>query len=176
MNNLNEQLILRPMVLEDEIAFLQAYKAWDSSSGFLLAQRFEPQMKFSDYLDLLDANERGLHLQPGYVPATILSAFVGGNLVGRVSIRHELNDFLLKLGGHIGYGVVPEFRKRGLAKEMLAQALPVAFNLGINKVLVTCDDDNIGSIKTIEANGGVLENKVDAGPDKPLKRRYWIGR
>jgi predicted acetyltransferase len=57
---------------------------------------------------------------------------------------------------------------------MLAMALPMAKELGILRVLVTCDDNNLGSIKTIEANGGRLENKVEVGEGKPLKRRYWI--
>lgn len=88
--------------------------------------------------------------------------------------HHRLNDFLLKIGGHIGYGVVPKFRGKGYANEILMQTLPIAKKLKIKKALLTCDDDNWGSIKVIEANGGKLENKVDAGPGKPLKRRYWI--
>lgn len=174
MNDLDEQLILRPMVLEDEKAFFEALNSWDSSSGFLFAQGYTSEMKFSEYLDLLDANARGKQLPPGYVPATVLSGFVGPYLVGGVSIRHELNEFLKKMGGHIGYGVVPAFRKKGYASEMLAQALPIAKKLNIKEALLTCDDNNLGSIKVIESHGGKIENKVDAGPDNPLKRRYWI--
>ena len=102
-------------------------------------------------------------------------AFEGERIIGRVSIRHRLNDFLLRVGGHVGYVVVPEFRRQGHATAMLRLALHFAHDkLGLDDVLVTCDDDNIGSIKTIENNGGVLENVV-GGPDveKP-KRRYWI--
>lgn len=94
--------------------------------------------------------------------------------MGRLAIRHSLNDFLLKIGGHIGYGVVPQFRRMGYAKKMLELALPIAKELGVTKVLLTCDDNNLGSIKTIEANGGQLENTVASGDGKPLKRRYWI--
>jgi predicted acetyltransferase len=108
------------------------------------------------------------------VPDTSLFGFVDGKIVGRLAIRHRLNDFLLKIGGHIGYGVVPQFRRCGFAKNMLRLSLPIAYDLGIKRVLLTCDDDNIGSIKTIEANGGVLENVVPVGEGKSLKRRYWI--
>lgn len=108
------------------------------------------------------------------MPDTSLFGFVGNVIIGRLAIRHRLNDFLLKVGGHIGYGVLPPFRKNGYAKRMLSLSLPIAKELGIVKALVTCDDNNIGSIKTIEANGGKLENKVSVGTDKPLKRRYWI--
>jgi len=101
--------------------------------------------------------------------------FDASRIVGRAAIRHELNDFLLRVGGHIGYAVVPEFRRRGYATTILRRSLEIARQrLGISPVLVTCDDDNVGSIRTIEKNGGVLENIV-TGPDleKP-KRRYWI--
>jgi predicted acetyltransferase len=92
-----------------------------------------------------------------------------------VSIRHELNEFLLRVGGHIGYVVVPEFRRQGYATAILRRSLQIAHEtLGIGRVLVTCDDDNVGSIRTIEKNGGVLENVI-SGPDlAKSQRRYWI--
>jgi predicted acetyltransferase len=79
------------------------------------------------------------------------------------------------VGGHIGYAVVPEFRRRGYATEILRLSVKIAREkFGLGRILVTCDDDNIGSIRTIEKNGGILENVI-SGPDldKP-KRRYWI--
>lgn len=132
-------------------------------------------MPLTRYLEVLAARERGERLPPDHVPSTFLFAFVATRIVGRVSIRHSLNAFLERVGGHIGYVVVPEFRRQGHATEILRQSLEIARRtLGIRRVLVTCDDDNIGSIRTIEKNGGILENIV-RGPDleKP-KRRYWI--
>ena len=112
---------------------------------------------------------------PAMSPSTFLFAFAGPSIVGRVSIRHALNPYLERVGGHIGYVVVPEFRRRGVATEMLRQALVIARDeLGLGRVLVTCDDDNVGSIRTIEKNGGVLESVV-ADPEMATpKRRYWI--
>jgi predicted acetyltransferase len=107
------------------------------------------------------------------VPATLLVAEVEGEIVGRVSIRHELNDTLLRVGGHIGYGVRPQHRRRGYATEMLRQSLIVAHSLGIDPVLVTCDEDNAGSMAVIERCGGLLEGTVEI-PGAPRKRRYWI--
>ena len=96
------------------------------------------------------------------------------NYVGRVSIRHELNKSLRIMGGHIGYDTVPSYRNQGVASQMLELALPLARNLRISEVLITCDDDNKASIKVIEKNGGVLEKKATPDGYKKAKRYYWI--
>lgn len=88
--------------------------------------------------------------------------------LGYLALRHELNDFLLEQGGHIGYAVRPSRRREGHASRALAQSLVHARGLGLERVLITCDDDNEASARTIERNGGVLED-VRRG-----KRRYWI--
>jgi predicted acetyltransferase len=98
---------------------------------------------------------------------------VGTELVGRVSIRHELNAFLTDFGGHIGYGVRPSHRRHGYATEILCQALVIARAEGVDSVLVTCDDDNPASAVVIERAGGVLDD-VRRAPDGTQKRRYWI--
>ncbi|GAB3811706.1 GNAT family N-acetyltransferase [Tessaracoccus terricola] len=96
-------------------------------------------------------------------------------VVGFVSIRHELNDWLRRFGGHIGYSVRPSRRRRGYARAGLALALERCRELGLERVLVTCDDDNVGSYRTIEGAGGVLEDVVDGEePGDPRLRRYWI--
>lgn len=93
-------------------------------------------------------------------------------MVGIIDIRVKLNDYLLKFGGNIGYSIKINERRKGYAKEMLKLALEKSKEFGLKKVLITCDDTNIGSAKTIESNGGVLENKVMNG--QTLTRRYWI--
>ncbi len=114
----------------------------------------------------------GINLPKGRVPATFFIAEVNGELVGRSSIRHELNTYLFNYGGHIGYGVRPEFRRRGYATEILRQSLGYIRELGVADVLMTCLDENVGSATVIETCGGELENIVDL-EGKPL-RRYWI--
>ena len=168
------RLVLRLPGVDEEEEFLRAHHATTPDVPSFL-HYYEEGMPYLGYLDLLERHARGEGLPPGHVPSTFLFAFDDGRIVGRVSIRHALNGFLLRLGGHIGYAVVPEFRRRGYATEMLRQAVEIArARLGITRVLVTCDDDNVGSIRTIEKNGGRLENVI-TGPDlvKP-KRRYWI--
>jgi predicted acetyltransferase len=110
-----------------------------------------------------------------HVPATHLWAVSDEEeLVGRLSIRHELSEALRVEGGHIGYDTVPSFRGRGVASEMLRQALPTARALGLSEVLITCDDTNAASIRVIERNGGVLREKRALAANRPLKRYYWI--
>ena len=173
-NNMQEPLILRRPRLDEEDEFLRAHRATSPEVPYFLYNYVEG-MPFRRYIEMLEEQERGINLSPGHVPATFLFAFIGDRIIGRVSIRLRLNDFLSRVGGHIGYVVVPEFRRQGYATAMLRMALHMAHeSFGIDRALVTCDDDNIASIRTIEKNGGVLENVV-TGPDldKP-KRRYWI--
>ena len=92
--------------------------------------------------------------------------------VGAVNIRHRLNALLLRSGGHIGDGVRPSERRRGVATRMIAMALEECRRLGIERVLMVCDKDNIASARSIQKNGGVLENELDDGGT--MIQRYWI--
>ena len=93
-------------------------------------------------------------------------------ILGVVNIRHQLNDSLLEIGGHIGYGIRPSERKKGYATELLKLALLKAKDLGITKALLTCDKDNLGSSKTITKNGGILASEDIVGGVEI--QRYWI--
>lgn len=108
-----------------------------------------------------------------FVPAyTYFLVNNSGKILGALNLRLCLNDYLLNFGGHIGYGISPSARNKGYATQMLALALSIVKNLGISKVLITCDKSNIGSSKTIINNGGVLENEVIE--DGKIVQRYWI--
>ncbi|MEU8783768.1 GNAT family N-acetyltransferase [Streptomyces sp. NPDC048637] len=105
----------------------------------------------------------------GAVPLSTRWWVDGDAYLGRVTFRHRLTPSLLTWGGHIGYGVRPGARRRGHATAMLRAALPIAHHeLGIDPVLVTCDDTNTGSRRVIEACGGIFEDQRDD------KLRYWI--
>ena len=110
------------------------------------------------------------------VPATqfMLVRKTDNKVLGFLQVRHEFNDYLSKFGGHIGYSVRPSERRKGYAKEMLKMALPFCREIGIDKVLVTCIDGNIGSEKTILANGGVYESTVHEPYDNKDLKRFWI--
>lgn len=92
--------------------------------------------------------------------------------VGAVNIRHYLNEQLLLNGGHIGDGVRPSERRKGIATQMIHLALFECKRLGITDVLMVCDKDNIGSAKSIIKNGGILENEINIGGT--VEQRYWI--
>ncbi|QXJ24690.1 GNAT family N-acetyltransferase [Actinomadura graeca] len=104
----------------------------------------------------------------GFVPSTALWWVEEKEFLGALSIRHRLTPWLLDVGGHIGYDVRPSARRRGHGTAMLRAALPVAAGLGIERALVTCDEDNEGSRRIIEKNGGVLEDR------RGVKLRYWV--
>ena len=94
-------------------------------------------------------------------------------LLGAVNIRHYLSDSLLKEGGHIGDGIRPSERRRGYGTEIVRLALIECLKLGITRVLMTCDKDNVASAKTIIKNGGVLENEF-VNSEGNVEQRYWI--
>ena len=89
-------------------------------------------------------------------------------VVGFLALRHALTPWLLEEGGHIGFSVRPTRRREGHATRALALALPRAAQLGLDRVLLTCDDTNAGSARTIERNGGIHEDT------RKGIRRYWI--
>jgi predicted acetyltransferase len=104
----------------------------------------------------------------------MLYGFLGDVIVGRLNIRHKLNEGLSRRGGHIGYAVAPVFRGKKFATEIMKQGLEYCRALGLEKILLTCADSNIQSWKIIENFGGILENTFQDDEDNELVRRYWI--
>ena len=114
------------------------------------------------------------YLMSGRVPNADFWLIDDGEFVGRLNLRYELDSDLLKFGGHIGYEVRPSRRRQGYGTRMLRLGLEKAKAAGIHNVLVTCDENNIGSKKIIEYNGGKLENAVHLDGSAVKKLRYWI--
>lgn len=128
---------------------------------------------FEGYILKLRNNIRG---QEGWVPSyTFWLTNMDEEILGVVRIRMSLeNDYVKKYAGHIGYDISPLSRKKGYGTVLLKLALEKAAQLGLGKVLITCDDDNIGSGRIIEKNGGVLESRILKQNNKNQLRRYWI--
>ncbi len=127
--------------------------------------------QFSTYFPSLEVGEGHPELAPD---STWFCLDTGWNrFVGAVNIRHRLNERLLLHGGHIGDGVRPSERGKGIATQMIALALEKCGALGIRRVLMVCDKDNPASARTIVKNGGVLENEVTDAEGR-VEQRYWI--
>lgn len=121
----------------------------------------------------LNGYRKGIDLPEGFVAcSTYWLINKNDEILGAIEIRHKLNDFLLFRGGHIGYGIRPKERRKGYSTLMLSLALKQCEIIGISKILITCLKDNIGSVKTIIKNQGVLESEdIDNGE---IFQRYWI--
>ncbi|MPM79733.1 hypothetical protein SDC9_126774 [bioreactor metagenome] len=146
---------------------------------YLTGEKIVPySIRRNDYRELdtyihgFEQEEKGL---PGLVPGTTLFCLdIDRNIfVGAVNIRHYLNESLLLNGGHIGDGIRPSERRKGYATKMIGLALDQCRKLGIEKVLMVCNKDNVGSAKSIIKNGGILENEISV--DGNIEQRYWIG-
>jgi predicted acetyltransferase len=117
---------------------------------------------------------RGLNLPEGYVPESICWLVSDeGEILGQISVRHRLTPALEDFGGHVGYQIRPSQRGKGYGTTMLALALDEARRLGLGRVLITCDPDNVASARVIEKNGGVLASRSVAHNGR-LTSRYWI--
>lgn len=174
MNADFERLRLRALRTSDEHVFEAAQREL-AAEGSGMGSTYQAGMQWDDFLKATSDNAIGVNLPAGWVPNTFLVADVDGTLVGSASVRHSLNDALRQYGGHIGYAVLPDKRRRGYGTAILRQCVRIAHTIGIDPVLVTCDEDNIGSIKAIEAVGGQLGARVQMPSRTVPTRHYWIG-
>lgn len=168
-------ILLRPLAVGDEVSFKKAVAEFACETPpWQFAFGFDESQPFSEYVKSLEGHSRGVGVPASFVTNTFLVGVVDGVIVGRLSLRHTLNDFLARVGGHIGYGVIPSQRRNGYATAMLRQAIPICASLGITRALLTCDEDNLASRKVIETCGGLFESIIDCADSGIPKRRYWL--
>ena len=165
-------------LVRPEEKYLQSYmEAYDEYEANHITTYFFSDAASEDIFTKFDNYRNERNLRPGRVGADYywLVDDERGFFIGEISIRHKLNDALLQYGGHIGYGVRYSEWSRGYGTLMLKLALEKAKELGIRKVLITCDDDNLASAKVMENNGFTLADKVENCIDgeKIVTRRYW---
>jgi predicted acetyltransferase len=177
MINGKELRVLRLVELSLEMEaqfkrFLEELEQQGQAARWLFEYKDEP---FDMYVEKLQDQKQGKQLPDGWVScSTLFLAREDGKILGKSSLRHELNDFLKNIGGHIGYVIRPDERQKGYGSAILKLTLGKAKELGLERVLVTCDEDNIASAKIIERSGGVLEDTYQEDETAVLKRRYWI--
>ncbi|SEN98750.1 Predicted acetyltransferase [Paenibacillus sophorae] len=137
-------------------------------NGFVNSLYIAGYSKFLKLLPVLRDYSAGTGLPPGHVPQTLYFLYAEGRPVGYGKLRHWLTDSLRVTGGHIGYCIRPTARGMGYGTALLAGLLDKASELGIRRALLTCNEDNMGSRRVIENNGGSmaeLDNRYC---------RYWI--
>lgn len=139
--------------------------------GMEVVRKIEDFNKFLNDLEIWKHQER---INPNYSPQTTFGVFDDEKLVGGFVLRHSLKGRLINHGGNIGYFVRPSEREKGYGRALLKLALKEAKNTGLEKVLVTCRNDNMGSIKVIESNGGKCENNYYDESLGKTYRRYWF--
>ena len=135
----------------------------------------ELEKGFESFVQKEIEKAEGEHLPEGFVPEGVFWLVDGEEYIGKASIRHRLTDHLLHTGGHIGYEIRPSKRQRGYGTALLKLAIEKAKELGIERLLLTCDTTNAASRRIIEHAGGVFER--EGPPEKeggPKKNRYWI--
>lgn len=118
--------------------------------------------------------EKRTHPKNDKIKDTYLFLVEGDEYLGRVSIRHELNEFLTHFGGHIGYDIRPTQRRKGYGTLQLKLALDVARELGLERVLITCDSTNEGSRRIIQSNGGVFQDETQLDFRPVPTQRWWV--
>jgi predicted acetyltransferase len=134
-----------------------------------------PYTDFPSLIERLQKDANGIDLEPARVPSsTFWLVENNAEIVGVSNLRHELNDALREIGGHIGYGIRPAYRRRGHATEILRRTLLEAKKRGIERALVTCDKSNEPSVRTILNNGGEFDSDGYVEAHVGLIERYWI--
>lgn len=155
--------------------FLEALQEEIQAAGDQMAHKVQSiATDFEGFLQRLSDMERGINIPLYLVPASSFWLIDNSEYIGSLNLRHELDYHLLYIGGHIGYDIRPSKRRKGYGKEILRLGLEKARERGLCRVLITCDETNIGSKKIIEANGGVFENAVTQEGSPVKKLRYWI--
>ena len=175
---------------EEELRLIEPSVAWEAAFVEMLQETLDaapPRRRdwqgkeleraradFITYVGRLLDYARGRHLPSGWVPQSTYWLVRGGRVLGTSSIRHRLTPHLEHEGGHVGYGIRPGERGRGYGTQLCALTLEKARELGMRRILITCDKDNIPSARVIQKNGGLLEDERISKETGKIKQRYWF--
>ncbi|MGX5202221.1 GNAT family N-acetyltransferase [Aliikangiella sp. IMCC44632] len=136
---------------------------------------FPMDFDYSDFeklLDRIDNFSKGLELPVGYVPSSTFWLVDSGELIGVTNVRHYLNSEIEHCGGHIGLGIRPSYRGKGLGRHLMKLSIKKLNTMGVNSVHIHCYKKNIASSKAIISNGGVLVSELSL--DSNLVLRYLV--
>jgi predicted acetyltransferase len=164
-----------PILIEPTVNFKTEFLEMAKEFAAAGDNRYQTAIEdFPSYFDGLLNYARGFNLPSNRVKADTFWLLDEGRIIGRSNFRHSLTPELEHEGGHIGYDIRPSERRKGYGTLILKLTLAKARNLGLEKVLLTCNSDNIGSAKIIEKNGGKLSGKLISNKSEKLISQYWI--
>jgi len=173
---MNDIKLIAPDLAHEKAVMKYRYEPWEEEHAHIPGgSSLGSYDDFDEWLRKVDLTRHKETTPEGLVSADLYIAYRESDdkVVGMIQIRHELNEYLYNFGGHIGYSVAPSERRKGYATAMLEQALDKCRDLRLDKVLLTCDTNNVASASVIEKCGGVLENE-STDPEGKTMKRYWI--
>jgi predicted acetyltransferase len=163
------------LALEHEEALADFLADFDRAGETNIPAFFaDPTWTHAEIVEHLARRRRGEGLPAGWVPGTTFFLIDEGRILGVANLRHRLTERLRQFGGHVGYSVRPSARRRGHATRLLDGIKEVAREMGMRRLLVTCDADNLASARVIEKCGGRFEGETIVEEAAPATRRYWI--
>lgn len=171
---MNDAIRLVPPDAAYRDSVLQALREFQTEPRFADFDLAPVEADFPAYVASLRGRSDAANLPPDQVPETVLWLVEGETFIGRLSIRNTRNEALIRTIGHIGYMIRPSRRRMGYGTLILTLALPEAKALGLARVLVTCDEDNIASRKIIERHGGRFAGVTPSRNSPGLTLRFWI--
>jgi len=155
----------------------QSYRAYIEELGDEERHPLPLDFEHNDFAALLrrlDDCEKGLNLSEGFVPSSTYWLTENGELLGVSNLRHYLNERILKVGGHIGLGIRPSYRGRGLGTFLLAGTIEEARKRGIGELHIHCHKRNAASARMIVKNGGVLASEIEDEEPAETVQRYVV--
>lgn len=171
MNN----VYLKFPTMEDREKWIEYIKEFCNNNLNSKPLDYTEGLNYKEWIKKITNEHNGIELSEGRVPSSVYFLMDDDKIVGHLSIRHNINSSFLSLyGGHIGYVVRPSERRKGYASIILNLALEKCKDLGLENVLVTCKEDNIGSAKTIENNFGILKEVIYIPKENCNFKKYWI--
>ena len=170
-----EHIYLKFPTIEDKREWIDYVKETKSDNPEATPGGYKDNTIYEEWLRKLINEYNSINLEKGRVPSSFYFLMNENRILGSISIRHNLEDEMLKkFGGHIGYNVRPSERRKGYATLMLSLALEKCAELGIEDIMVTCKEENIGSAKTIENNCGELKEIIFIPEENCNFKKYWI--
>lgn len=166
------------VLVRPSLAYAASYQDYIRELGDEERYPYPLDFDHADFVALLvrlDDLEAGRNLPAGRVASSTYWLVESGALIGVSNLRHRLNDDLRRCGGHIGLGVRPSHRGRGMGSRLLSLTIQKAWQRGIDEVHIHCYKANKASASIIEANGGALHSEIEEGRPGQVVQRYVVG-